>query len=147
MLYKLFLEKKKEDALEKRKNNSVCIFTISISMLLGVFGIFISHYNGYNFIAGYNIANNTATSTKHINQVESIINNNAITDTLNKNIDPTTTNTQIFILIDTLYFPFGTTTPTKHQTDTYTTNLLQTVRFDLLNIITTKPNGHSATTN
>ncbi len=147
MLYKLFLEKKKKDALEKRKNNLAFMLTTSIAILLGVFGIFITHYKSDNFIEGNSVANNTVSSTKHTNKVESKINNKAITDTLNKNIDATTPNTQIFILIDTLNFPFGTTTPTKHQTDTSATNLLQTVSFDFLNFISTKSNTYSASTN
>ena len=115
MLYKLFLEKKKKDAIAKKKNNLVFIFTTSFVILLGAFGIFISHYNGDKFNGEIRTNNIITTSTDLTEKVIDEVNNKTIADTLDEPINPSTINTKPLIMMFDLNSASTTNSPTNSQ--------------------------------
>lgn len=113
-------EKEKRKKLELKKDNLSLLITTSITILLGIFGIFISHYNSDKFIdrtrADY------AVTTSIENFTSEPINKNT-TDTINENSNSDTMNTTNFIVIKNLNPVLETTTSTVYEIDTPTMNI------------------------
>ncbi len=119
---------------QKEKNNLDCIISISITLLLAFFGIFISHYNSDKFIEGDSAPYYTATSKELTNKVEAAPYSKATSIIFDVNID------ELNSSFDTVY-------TTKFQTDTSTSCLFQIVNFNFSNFIFTNPNTYSTPTN
>lgn len=130
---------------KKLKNmNLDLLLTICVSLMLGIFGVFISHYNSDRFIDGYYDAETIITSRRYANKVES--KRHKKTKTVTLDVKPTTINNKSSILIEDLNRSCNTTTDTKCQTDTSRSNIFQTLNLDFPNFMFPNPNVFSTPT-
>lgn len=102
---------------QKEKNNLDCIVSISITLLLALFGIVISHYNSDKFSEGESIPYKALTTKGLTNKVEAASYNKATTITFDDNID------ELNSSFDTVY-------TTNFQTDTSTSSFFSIINFN-----------------
>ena len=127
-------EKEKRIKLQIKKTNLNLLITAFISILLGVFGIFISHYNGDNFIERVDVDNSAATSTVVSSKVIPKFNNKATADMINEYISPVTISAKTLVLKADLDSVSATKAPIHFQIDTTRINIFQIASLDLFKI-------------
>lgn len=138
-------EQKNRIKLQTKKTNLNLLITAFISILLGVFGIFISHYNGDNFIERVDVDNSVATSTDVSNKVIPKFNNKVTTDIINEYRSPVTISVKTLILKVDLDSISATKAPIHFQIDTKKTNIFQSASLDLFKINYTIDRARSIT--
>lgn len=128
MLYKLFLEKNKKDAIMQKKSKIDFIFTTSIAILLCIFGIFTSHYNSGGFTNKTGVDNVLIISSEVDNKDLPEINSNESTNKLNDVITPVTISATPLLMM----FHLNSTPviPASSQADTAIVNIFQNFNLD-----------------